>query len=90
MAESTEGAESQSQTKKKTRKCRAACKDQANTVAVTTSRLPNRQTFTERPEFCALLKKLRNKCSSQWNRDELDFQYPQLCSLIKQLEDEIR
>jgi hypothetical protein len=59
---------------------------QANGVAVTTSRLPNRQTFTERPEFCALLQKLRKKCASEWKKEELDYQYPDLCSLIREME----
>ena len=37
---------------KRMAKCLEACKDQQNEVAVTTSRLPNRQTMLKWSDFC--------------------------------------
>jgi len=78
--------------------CLAACVDQLNDVAVTTSRLPNRQTFVERPEFCVLLRKLSRLCRghgdddseeeeadpSAWKRAEVAQRYPGLCATISE------
>ena len=45
-------------------------------------RLPNAETFVDRPEFCLLLNKLLKVCKSKWKREELDFYYPKLCPYI--------
>ena len=63
---------------------------QANGVAVTISKLGNRNTFTKQPDFCFLLEKLRLKCSSQWKRSGLDSQYPELCALLRDIEEVVR
>ena len=60
-------------------------------VGVTTSRLPNRQTFVDRPEFCVLVKKLRHVCGhedARWKRIELDAQYPNLCPTLEEIRGE--
>ena len=66
-------------------KCLASCQNQDHDVRVTTSRLPNRQTFIERPEFCLLVEKLQGTCYS-WKKMELDIQYPSLCPLLLKAE----
>eukprot|EP00094_Tigriopus_californicus_P006437 TCALIF_06199-PA protein Name:"Protein of unknown function" AED:0.31 eAED:0.34 QI:0/0/0/0.33/1/1/3/0/625 len=72
------------------KKCLASCQDQQNQIAVTTSKLPNRQTFVERPEFCILTEKLQRSCSTQWKKLELDLQYPKLCDLLDSLKQQVR
>ena len=52
-------------------------------MAVTTSRLPNRETFLEWKEFCLVIQKLTRTCLG-WKRPLLDDHYPQLCALILQ------
>ena len=39
--------------------CLSACHDQVNSVSVTSSDFPNRETFVRREEFCLTLNKLR-------------------------------
>ena len=63
---------------------------QANDAGVTISKLGNRNTFTKQPDFCFLLEKLRQKCSSKWKRSGLDHQYPELCALLRDIEDVVR
>ena len=57
---------------------------QINEVAVTTSRLPNRETFLEWNEFCLVLQKLIHTCQG-WKRPLLDDHYPHLCAVILEL-----
>ena len=54
-----------------------------NEVAVTTSRLPNRETFIEWPEFCLVVRKLHGTCQG-WKRQDLDARYPQMCTLLSE------
>ena len=63
-------------------KCLEACEDQQNEVAVTSSRLPNRQTMLKWSDFCIVMEKLKNSCVHVWKRIDLDRQYPYLCSLL--------
>ena len=62
----------------------------ANGVSVTLSKLGNRNTFTKQPDFCFLLDKLRKKCGSKWKRSGLDHQYPELCTLLRGIEEVVR
>ena len=64
------------------RTCLAACEDQQNIVAMTTSRLPNRQTMLEWPDFCVILRKIEKSCLQKWKRPDLDKAYPSLCSSL--------
>ena len=64
------------------RTCLAACEDQQNNVAMTTSRLPNRQTMLEWPDFCVILRKIEKSCKQKWKRVDLDKAYPSLCSSL--------
>ena len=48
---------------------------------MTTSRLPNRETFIEWPEFCLVVRKLHGTCQG-WKRQDLDARYPQMCKLL--------
>ena len=64
------------------RVCLAACEDQQNNVAMTTSRLPNRQTMLEWPDFCVVLRKIEVSCKQPWKRVDLDKTYPSLCSSL--------
>ena len=50
-------------------------------MAVTTSRLPNRETFLEWPDFCLVVAKLRSTCNG-WKRQDLDARYPKMCNLL--------
>ncbi len=59
----------------KKHRCLAACVDQQNEVAVTTSRLPNRQTFPLRPEFCSLVARLTVICRAKCKKEELDHRF---------------
>ena len=52
-------------------------------MSVTTSRLPNRETFIIWPEFCLVVRKLHGTCQG-WKRQDLDARYPQMCSLLSQ------
>ena len=70
--------------------CLAACEDQQNNVAMTTSRLPNRQTMLEWPDFCVVLQKIERSCRQPWKRVDLDKAYPSLCNtLIKKVNDDL-
>ena len=51
---------------------------QINEISVTTSRMPNRQTFMEWPDFCLVVDKLRQACQG-WKRHDLDAIYPKMC-----------
>ena len=68
--------------KKRMAKCLEACEDQQNEVAVTSSRLPNRQTMLKWSDFCIVMEKLKKSCSHVWKRIDLDRQYPSLCPLL--------
>ena len=63
-------------------KCLEACEDQQNHVAVTTSRLPNRQTMLKWSDFCIVMEKLSKSCTHVWKRIDLDRHYPFLCPLL--------
>ena len=63
---------------------------QVNGVATSASKYGNRNTFTKQPDFCFLLEKLRQKCGSPWKRSGLDSQYPELCALLRDIEEVIR
>ena len=63
-------------------KCLEACEDQQNQVAVTTSRLPNRQTMLKWSDFCVVMEKLTKSCGHVWKRIDMDRQYPSLCRLL--------
>ena len=54
---------------------------QVNQVSVTTSRLPNRETLMEWPDFCFVIGKLRKTCLG-WKRQYLDSRYPEMCESI--------
>ena len=54
---------------------------QVNEVSVTTSRLPNRETFLEWPNFCLVVRKLRGTCEG-WKLPDLDSRYPQMCQIL--------
>ena len=66
-------------------KCRSACEDQINSLFVTTSSYPNRKTLVYREEFCIVAKRLVEKCNGP-KRKPLEREYPQICSLLKPLE----
>ena len=51
---------------------------QINEISITSSRLPNRQTFMDWPDFCLVVDKLRNACQG-WKRQDLDSIYPRMC-----------
>ena len=70
------------------RTCLAACEDQQNNVAMTTSRIPNRQTLVEWPDFCLVVQKLYRVCNQPWKRLDLDTNYPDLCDVLLQKIDE--
>ena len=59
-------------------------------MATSASKYGNRNTFTKQPDFCFLLEKLRQKCGSPWKRSGLDSQYPELCALLRDIEEVIR
>lgn len=67
---------------KSTAKCLEACEDQQNEVAITTSKLPNRQTMLKWPDFCIVMLKLKKSCNHVSKRIELDSEYPTLCPLL--------
>ena len=67
---------------KRMAKCLEACEDQQNEVAITTSRLPNRQTMLKWSDFCVVMEKLKKSCGHVSKRIDLDRQYPVLCSLL--------
>ena len=68
-------------------KCLQSCEDQQNQVAITTSRLPNRQTMLQWSDFCLVMEKLQKSCGHVWKRVDLDQRYPSLCQLLlKKLE----
>ena len=70
--------------KTKRQKCRAACEDQINSMFITTSSYPNRETFQHQEEFCIVTKRLLNKCNSH-KRPALDRKYPELCVSLQPL-----
>ena len=63
-------------------KCLEACTDQQNEVAITTSRLPNRQTMLQWSDFCVVMEKVIKSCGHVWKRIDMDRQYPSLCKLL--------
>ena len=67
---------------KRTATCLEACEDQQNEVAITTSKLPNRQTMLKWPDFCIVMQKLQKSCTHISKRIELDTEYPTLCPLL--------
>ena len=62
--------------------CLEACTDQQNEVAITTSRLPNRQTMLQWSDFCVVMEKIIKSCGHVWKRIDMDRQYPSLCQLL--------
>ena len=74
--------EDENKGEKRMAKCLEACEDQQNEVAVTSSRLPNRQTMLKWSDFCIVMEKLKKSCVHVWKRIDLDRQYPYLCSLL--------
>ncbi len=54
---------------------------QINEVAVTTSRLPNKETFLQWADFCVVVAKLVKTCQG-WKRPELDDRYPRMCERL--------
>ena len=58
--------------------CLSACEDQINSVGVTSSDFPNRETFVRRQEFCLTLLKLVRTCSSE-KRLFLVSKFPTVC-----------
>ena len=66
----------------RTARCLEACEDQQNEVAVTTSKLPNRQTMLKWSDFCVIMEKLEKSCTHTSKRIELDINYPTLCPLL--------
>ena len=65
-------------------RCRAACEDQINSMFITTSNYPNRETFQHQEEFCIITKRLISKCTSE-KRKPLMKKYPLLCSSVEPL-----
>ena len=45
-------------------KCLSGCEDQINSVSVTSSSFPNRETLVRREEFCLTVLKLVKTCNS--------------------------
>ena len=66
-------------------RCRAACEDQINSMFITTSKYPNRETFQHQEEFCIITNRLISKCNSD-KRKPLMKKYPRLCSSVEPLE----
>jgi hypothetical protein len=64
--------------------CLSACDDQVNSVSVTSSDFPNRETFVRREEFCLTLLKLRKTCSSP-KRAFLVAKLPTVCDNIERI-----
>ena len=65
-------------------RCRAACEDQINSMFITTSNYPNRETFQHQEEFCLITNRLISKCSSH-KRGPLMRKYPGLCPTVEPL-----
>ena len=65
-------------------RCRAACEDQINSMFITTSNYPNRETFQHQEEFCIITNRLISKCLSD-KRRPLERKYPELCSTVQPL-----
>ena len=63
------------------RVCLSSCVDQVNSVSVTSSDFPNRETFVRRDEFCLTLTKLQRTCSSE-KRAFLVAKFPSVCGNI--------
>ena len=63
-------------------RCRAACEDQINSMFITTSSYPNRETFQHQEEFCIITDRLISKCSSD-KRRPLEKKYPRLCPALQ-------
>ena len=59
-------------------KCRSSCEDQVNNLFVTSSTYPNANTFRYREEFCIIIQRILQKCSSSKKRP-LEDRYPQIC-----------
>ena len=64
--------------------CLSACDDQINSVSVTSSDFPNRETFVRREEFCLTLTKLTKTCASE-KKEFLVNKFPNVCVNIDQL-----
>ncbi|CAB4068103.1 ASICN [Lepeophtheirus salmonis] len=62
--------------------CLSACDDQINSVSVTSSDFPNRETFSKREEFCLALLKLVRTCNSR-KKIFLTEKFPTVCDNIK-------
>ena len=71
----------------------SACDDQINSVAVTSSDFPNRETFVRREEFCLTLTKLGKTCVSE-KRDFLIGKFPTVCdnidTMVERIKDKVR
>ena len=66
-------------------RCRSACSDQENSLFVTTSSYPNKNSFIHQEEFCIITEKLVSECRG-FKRKPLDRFYPNLCQLLKPLD----
>ena len=69
--------------------CLSACHDQINSVGVTSSDFPNRETFVRREEFCLALKKLMRTCSSE-KRIFLEAKFPTVCKNMERIKARIQ
>ena len=69
--------------------CLSACHDQVNSVGVTSSDFPNRETFVRREEFCLALNKLRRTCSSE-KRIFLEAKFPTVCGNMERIAERIK
>ena len=65
-------------------KCRPSCEDQMNTMTVTTSAYPNKNTFRYRNAFCYVIQRLLQKCKGS-KRRPLEKSYPNICSTLEPL-----
>ncbi len=68
-----------------TKECLVACEDQDNQFLVTSSSYPNKRSFHESRDYCAVLAKLRISCFDE-KRVTLDLEYPLLCPLVEEVD----
>jgi len=61
--------------------CLAACEDQINQIYISQSKLPNRATLVQRPEFCLVINRLKHSCGG-FKYEGIELNYPGLCTRI--------
>lgn len=65
------------------KECLAVCQDQKHSILVTQAGYPNRQSFSQRLEYCVLIRKLIHSCLDA-RRFSLNIRHPDLCNTINE------